>query len=102
MLRTKDHPSSALHTIALYKIALYKVSMRGLAALRRLTGHRIPQPDGEEPGHIGPGHIEPSHIEDVVLDLGSGVIAVAVLSLTGFSGIWEQDVANSYSAQSPH
>jgi hypothetical protein len=51
--------------------AVHKITMRGLAAVNSIVRHGILKPDVEEPGHIEAGHM---------------------LSLTGFSGIWEQDV----------
>jgi sporulation protein YlmC with PRC-barrel domain len=66
--------------------------MRGLAAVNSLIRHRILKPDGEQPGDV----------EESTLNLRSGRIAGAVLSLTGFSGIWEQDVTNSHPAETRH
>jgi hypothetical protein len=48
--------------------ALHRITLRGLAAVSSLVRHRILNPDAEEPGRVEPVH---------------------VLSLTGFSGIWE-------------
>ena len=80
MSPTKDRPFSALHGIA-----------RRCLAAATLMRDRILKPDEA-----------PSHVEELVPALGSGRIAGAVLSLTGFSAIWEQDVTNAYPAQSRH
>jgi hypothetical protein len=64
----------------------HRITPRGLAAVSRLIRRRILKPAGVAPGHA----------KETVPDLRSGWIASAVLSLTGFSGVWEQDVANSY------
>jgi|HubBroStandDraft_6_1064221.scaffolds.fasta_scaffold177296_2 hypothetical protein len=56
--------------------ALERIATQSLAAVQTLM-RRIWKPFGEEP-------------------------ARAVLSLTGFSGVWEQDVTNSYQAEPRH
>jgi len=51
--------------------------IRGLVAASTLIGNRVLKPEGEELGNI----------EEIMLDLKSGQIAYAVLSLRGFPGI---------------
>jgi hypothetical protein len=50
---------------------------------------RLLKPDGQEPGPI----------EETMPNPRSGWLAGAVLSLTGFSAIWEPDVTNSLPAE---
>jgi hypothetical protein len=63
-------------TIDHSRYALERIVTRGLAGVKTII-RRLWKPFGEEP-------------------------ARAVLSLTGFSGIWEPDVTNAYQAETRH
>jgi len=51
-----------------HRSPLHGITMRGLTAVSSLIRHWILKPDVEVPGHVELGHM---------------------LSLTGFSGVWE-------------
>lgn len=61
---TKDRPAPCMES----RSALQGIAMRGITALSSLIRHWILKPDVEVPGHVEPAHM---------------------LSLTGFSGVWE-------------